>query len=89
MFLSIFFAKYITLFQKLSNFIISGQNLLRQARKCIKMALPVTRIDVCVGDRIPAMDHHPISHVDPHMACAAGVIGPLEENQVPRPCVPA
>ena len=64
-------------------------NLLRQARKCIKMALPVTRIDVCVGDRIPAMDHHPISHVDPHMACTAGVIGPLEENQVPRPCVPA
>lgn len=51
------------------------------------MLLPVTCIDICVRDRVPAVDHHSVTHIDSHMACAAGVIGPLEENQVAGSCV--
>ncbi len=28
------------------------------------------------------MDHHPVSDIDAHMTCSAGVVGSLEENQV-------
>ena len=64
-------------------------NLLGQTPKCIKVLLPVACVDVCVGDRVPAMDHHPVTHIDSHMACAAGVIGALEEDQVAGPCIRA
>ena len=35
------------------------------------------------------MDHHPVTHIDSHMACAAGIVGSLEEDQVARPCIGA
>lgn len=53
------------------------------------MALPVACIDIRVRDRVAAVDHHSIPHINPHVACAAGVVGALEENQIPRPCVRA
>lgn len=62
-------------------------NLLRQTPKCIKMLLPVACIDVGIRDRVSAVDHHSISYIDPYMACAAGIVGPLEEDQVARFCI--
>ena len=53
------------------------------------MLLPVACVDICVGDRVPAVDHHPVAHIDSHMACAAGIIGALEENQVAGSCIRA
>ena len=35
------------------------------------------------------MDHHPIAYIDSHMACAAGIVGALEENQVAGSCIGA
>ena len=64
-------------------------NLSGQTPKCIKVLLPVACVDVCVGDRVPAMDHHPVTHIDSHMACAAGIVSPLKENQVAGPCIGA
>ena len=29
-------------------------------------------VDVRVGDRVPTVDHHSITDIDSHMACAAG-----------------
>ena len=51
------------------------------------MLLPVGRVDAGVFDRVPAVDHHPVAYINPHMAGPAGVVGALEEDQVPRPCV--
>ena len=64
-------------------------NLSGQTPKCIKVLLPVACVDICVGDRVPAVDHHPVAHIDSHMACAAGIVGALEEYQVAGPCIRA
>ena len=64
-------------------------NLSGQTPKCIKVLLPVACVDICVGDRVPTMDHHSVTHIDSYMACAAGVIGALEEYQVAGPCIRA
>ena len=55
-------------------------NLLWQTPKGVKMLLPVTCIDICVGNRVSTMDHHSIAYIDSHMACAAGIVSALEEN---------
>ena len=64
-------------------------NLSGQTRKCIKVLLPVACVDICVGDRVPAMDHHTVTYIDSYMACAAGIVGALEEYQVAGPCIRA
>ena len=46
------------------------------------MALPIVGVDTCVRNGVAAMDHHAVAHIDPHVACAAGVVGALEEDQV-------
>ncbi len=35
------------------------------------------------------MDHHTVTYIDSYMACAAGIIGALEEYQVAGPCIRA
>lgn len=56
--------------------------MLRQSAKGIEMALPIVGVDTCVRNGVAAMDHHAVAHIDPHVACAAGVVGALEEDQV-------
>lgn len=48
------------------------------------MRLPVRGFDRCIGNRISAMDHHSVAHIDTYVGSTAGVIGSLEENQVAR-----
>ena len=51
------------------------------------MALPIAALGAGVGDGISAVDHHPIAHIDAHMGGVAGVrgvVGVVEEDQVPR-----
>ena len=35
---------------------------------------------------VPAVDHHVIAHIDPHMACPRRIVSPLEKDQVSRLC---
>ena len=51
------------------------------------MLPPVGRVDTGVADGVAAMDHHPVPHINHHMAGPAGAVGALEEDQVSRPCV--
>ncbi len=46
------------------------------------MALPVTCIDICVRDRVPAVDHHSIADINADMRSACGLIGPFKEDQI-------
>ena len=48
------------------------------------MRLPVSRIDIHIADGIAAVQHFPGTHIQSHMGDAGGIIGTLEENQVPR-----
>lgn len=51
------------------------------------MALPIAALGAGVGDGVAAVDHHPIAHIDAHMGSVAGVwgvVGVVEEDQVPR-----
>ena len=51
------------------------------------MLLPVRGIDICVRDRGPTVDHHSVTHIQPHMGGPGGVISPLEKDQVAGPGV--
>lgn len=82
-----FNCKLSSIFVTLSVKIVTRHHLLWQSCKCIEMLLPVTCIDTCVGNRIPAVDHHSISHIDAYVRCAACIIGPLEKDQVARLCL--
>lgn len=53
----------------------------------VKMGLPVRRIDAGVLDGVPAMDHHPVTDIDPTMTGSSCVISTLKENQISWPCV--
>lgn len=46
------------------------------------MLLPVTCVDACILDRIAAVDHHPIAHIDAYMGSAGCIVGALEEYQI-------
>lgn len=46
------------------------------------MLLPIACINACILDRIAAVDHHPIAHIDAHMGSAGCIVGALEEYQI-------
>ena len=53
------------------------------------MGLPVACIDVRVGNRVPAVDHHSPAHIDTHMGDARRVVGPHKKDQVAGFCLGA
>ena len=53
------------------------------------MSPPVAGVDARVLDRIAAVDHHVVPDVNADMRCAAGIVGPLEKDQVARLCLGA
>ena len=50
------------------------------------MGLPVGGVDGGILHGVSAVQHHIVTHIDPHMGYAGGFIGALEENQVSRFC---
>ena len=44
------------------------------------MALPVTCVNVCVRDRISAVDHHPVANIDSHMGSPCRVVRKIDER---------
>ena len=56
------------------------------ASKGQEMLLPVGRCYAGILDRVPAVDHHVIAHIDSHMACTRRIVSPLEKDQVSRLC---
>ena len=48
------------------------------------MLSPVGRVNGCVLDGIPAVDHHIVAHIDCNMACARRVVRSLEEDDISR-----
>ena len=48
------------------------------------MCLPIAAVQVGIGDRISAMDHHGIADVDSHMANARSIVCPDEKHKVAR-----
>ena len=48
------------------------------------MFLPIFRVEVCVRDRVAAVQHDGIAHIDTAMAHAGGIVGSLEKHKVAR-----
>ena len=48
------------------------------------MALPIAGVDIRVGNRISAVDHHIVADVDTHMADTGGIIRSGEKHQIAR-----
>ena len=46
------------------------------------MCLPVACGDVCILDRISAVQHFIIAYIDPDVRSSCSVIGSLEEDQI-------
>ena len=51
------------------------------------MLLPVAGLDGRILDRISAMDHHSVAHINAYMGCTCRIIGSLEEDQISRFCL--
>src|SRR5699024_4882590 len=79
-----FFRAFASSAPSLSNFapivLLSGS--LRDSAKAVKVLLPIICLDGSVGNRITAVNHHPIAHINSHMRSARCVVGSLEENQI-------
>jgi len=48
------------------------------------MFLPIFRVEVCVRDRVAAVQHDGIAYIDTAMAHAGGIVGALEKHKVAR-----
>ena len=57
-------------------------SVVRRPAVGIKVRLPVTCIQIGVGNRVSTMQHHSIAHINTHMGDTAGVIGAHEEHQI-------
>lgn len=57
-------------------------SVVRRPAVGIKVRLPVAGVQIGVGNRVSAMQHHSIAHINTHMGDTAGVIGAHEEHQI-------
>ena len=46
------------------------------------MRLPVACVEICVLDRVAAMDHHAVANIDSDVRCTGRIIRSLEEHQI-------
>ena len=46
------------------------------------MLLPIACVDACILNRIAAVDHHTVAHIDAYMGSAGCIVGTLEEDQI-------
>ena len=84
-----FFFGLINFFDYTLNFYVQNipPFLLIQSPKGVKVFCPIPAIGGSVADRVAAMNHHTISHIQTNMGYWPGaVIGGVEENQIPRLC---
>ena len=54
----------------------------RQTPVTIEMLLPITRIEVGVGNRVATVQHHGIAHINADVGNAGGVVGADEKYKV-------
>ena len=57
-------------------------SVVRRPAVGIKVRLPVACIQVGILDRVAAVQHHPVAHIDAHMGYAAGVVSAHKKHQV-------
>lgn len=62
-------------------------SIIGRSAKCVKVGLPVARIDIRVLDRVPAVQHFPAAHIDTHMGYPRCIVSAYKKDQVARPRV--